>query len=120
MIYVCKNDGDYDGLSNIRLSVLRRLIIETNGLRHWVPEWAAVSLKPLYYCWYMRQWDMYFVKVRSNVSLEPGGDRIDGYRHSADSSNRIGTGRGRLGTGVQGDVKGIQKLQLYSTDDLQD
>ncbi|KAK8714763.1 hypothetical protein V6N13_042112 [Hibiscus sabdariffa] len=63
MIYVCKNDGDYDGLSNIRLSVLRRLIIETNGLRHWVPEWAAVSLKPLYYCWYMRQWDMYFVKI---------------------------------------------------------
>ncbi|KAK8477727.1 hypothetical protein V6N11_035697 [Hibiscus sabdariffa] len=76
MIYVCKNDGDYDGLSNIRLSVLRRLIIETNGLRHWVPEWAAVSLKPLYYCWYMRQWDMYFVKVRSNVSLEPGGDSM--------------------------------------------
>ncbi|GMJ06486.1 hypothetical protein like AT5G24080 [Hibiscus trionum] len=61
-IYVYKNDGDYDGLSsatnksNVRLSVLRRLIIETNGnlrlyrwdndvngSRQWVPEWAAVS-----------------------------------------------------------------------------
>ncbi|XVF12593.1 hypothetical protein REPUB_Repub08aG0132200 [Reevesia pubescens] len=61
-IYVYKNDGDYNGLSsatnqsNVRLSVLRRLIIETNGnlrlyrwdndvngSRQWVPEWAAVS-----------------------------------------------------------------------------
>ncbi|MBA0718917.1 hypothetical protein Golax_006634 [Gossypium laxum] len=61
-IYVHKNDGDYDGLSsatnksNVRLLVLRRLIIETNGnlrlyrwdndvngSRQWVPEWAAVS-----------------------------------------------------------------------------
>ncbi|XP_039044549.1 G-type lectin S-receptor-like serine/threonine-protein kinase At5g24080 isoform X2 [Hibiscus syriacus] len=61
-IYVYKNDGDYDGLSsatnksNVRLAVLRRLIIETNGnlrlyrwdndvngSRQWVPEWAAVS-----------------------------------------------------------------------------
>ncbi|XVF53484.1 hypothetical protein PTKIN_Ptkin05aG0103000 [Pterospermum kingtungense] len=61
-VYVYKNDGDYNGLSsatnrpNVRLSVLRRLIIETNGnlrlyrwdndvngSRQWVPEWAAVS-----------------------------------------------------------------------------
>ncbi|WRX17590.1 Protein kinase domain - like 10 [Theobroma cacao] len=61
-VYVHKNDGDYNGLasatnqSNVRLSVLRRLIIETNGnlrmyrwdndvngSRQWVPEWAAVS-----------------------------------------------------------------------------
>ncbi|XVE58438.1 hypothetical protein DITRI_Ditri04bG0169600 [Diplodiscus trichospermus] len=61
-IYVYKNDGDYNGLSsatnqsNVRLAVLRRLIIENNGnLRlyrwdndvngssQWVPEWAAVS-----------------------------------------------------------------------------
>ncbi|KAJ0043800.1 hypothetical protein Pint_17581 [Pistacia integerrima] len=60
-IYVYKNDGDTGGLSSAtnqstRLSVLRRLILETNGnirlyrwdndvngSRQWVPEWAAVS-----------------------------------------------------------------------------
>ncbi|KAJ6976864.1 hypothetical protein NC653_028897 [Populus alba x Populus x berolinensis] len=61
-VYVYKNDGDYNGLglassqSSTRLSVLRRLILETNGnlrlyrwdndvngSRQWVPEWAAVS-----------------------------------------------------------------------------
>ncbi|KAK1575384.1 hypothetical protein Q3G72_004986 [Acer saccharum] len=63
-VYVYKNDNDYNGLSsatnrsisNTRLSVLRRLILETNGnirlyrwdndvngSRQWVPEWAAVS-----------------------------------------------------------------------------
>lgn len=60
-VYVYKNDGDYTGLASAtnqstRLSVLRRLIIETNGnlrlyrwdddvngSRQWVPEWAAVS-----------------------------------------------------------------------------
>ncbi|OMO67038.1 S-locus glycoprotein [Corchorus olitorius] len=61
-VYVYKNDGDFNGLSsasnqsNVRLSVLRRLIIESNGnlrlyrwdndvngSRQWVPEWAAVS-----------------------------------------------------------------------------
>ncbi|XP_038708708.1 G-type lectin S-receptor-like serine/threonine-protein kinase At5g24080 isoform X2 [Tripterygium wilfordii] len=61
-VYVYKNDGDYNGLasatnkSTTRLSVLRRLILESNGnlrlyrwdndvngSRQWVPEWAAVS-----------------------------------------------------------------------------
>lgn len=60
-VYVYKNDGDNGGLSaatnrSTRLSVLRRLILETNGnlrlyrwdndvngSRQWVPEWAAVS-----------------------------------------------------------------------------
>ncbi|KAL9412370.1 hypothetical protein AB3S75_045907 [Citrus x aurantiifolia] len=60
-VYVYKNDGDYDGLASAanistRLTVLRRLILETNGnlrlyrwdndvngSRQWVPEWAAVS-----------------------------------------------------------------------------
>ncbi|TXG71048.1 hypothetical protein EZV62_005983 [Acer yangbiense] len=63
-VYVYKNDNDYNGLSsatnrsisNTRLSVLRRLILETNGnirlyrwdndvngSRQWVSEWAAVS-----------------------------------------------------------------------------
>lgn len=63
-VYVYKNDNDYNGLasatnrsnSNIRLQVLRRLILENNGnlrlyrwdndvngSRQWVPEWAAVS-----------------------------------------------------------------------------
>ncbi|XP_065859916.1 G-type lectin S-receptor-like serine/threonine-protein kinase At5g24080 [Euphorbia lathyris] len=60
-VYVYKNDADYSGLSPVtnrttRLSVLRRLILETNGnlrlyrwdndvngSRQWVPEWAAVS-----------------------------------------------------------------------------
>ncbi|XP_008234894.1 PREDICTED: G-type lectin S-receptor-like serine/threonine-protein kinase At5g24080 [Prunus mume] len=60
-VYVYKNDGDDGGLSaasNIsnRLSVLRRLTVESNGnlrlyrwdddvngTRQWVPEWAAVS-----------------------------------------------------------------------------
>ncbi|KAK9914370.1 hypothetical protein M0R45_038153 [Rubus argutus] len=60
-VYVYKNDGDDGGLSAVsnksnRLSVLRRLTLETNGnlrlyrwdddvngSRQWVPEWAAVS-----------------------------------------------------------------------------
>ncbi|EXC05931.1 G-type lectin S-receptor-like serine/threonine-protein kinase [Morus notabilis] len=60
-VYVYKNDGDYGGLSSAsnrstRLSVFRRLILESNGnlrlyrwdddvngSRQWVPEWAAVS-----------------------------------------------------------------------------
>lgn len=61
-VYVYKNDGDNGGLSRIsnnpskRLSVFRRLVLESNGnLRlyrwdndvngshQWVPEWAAVS-----------------------------------------------------------------------------
>jgi hypothetical protein len=61
-VYVYKNDGDYNGLgsatnqSSTRSTVLRRLILETNGnlrlyrwdnnvngSREWVPEWAAVS-----------------------------------------------------------------------------
>lgn len=60
-VYVYKNDGDYDGLSSAanrsaRLSVFRRLTLESNGnlrlyrwdddvngSRQWVPEWAAVS-----------------------------------------------------------------------------
>ncbi|XP_048228804.1 G-type lectin S-receptor-like serine/threonine-protein kinase At5g24080 isoform X2 [Ricinus communis] len=60
-VYVYKNDGDYNGLSSstnqsTRLSVIRRLILESNGnlrlyrwdndvngSRQWVPEWAAVS-----------------------------------------------------------------------------
>ncbi|WCJ36755.1 G-type lectin S-receptor-like serine/threonine-protein kinase At5g24080 [Euphorbia peplus] len=60
-VYVYKNDEDYNGLSSVtnrttRVSVLRRLILETNGnlrlyrwdndvngSRQWVPEWAAVS-----------------------------------------------------------------------------
>ncbi|KAJ8773192.1 hypothetical protein K2173_028369 [Erythroxylum novogranatense] len=60
-VYVYKNDGDYDGLASAtnrstKSSVLRRLILETNGnirlyrwdndvngSRQWVPEWAAVS-----------------------------------------------------------------------------
>ncbi|KAK3219933.1 hypothetical protein Dsin_013903 [Dipteronia sinensis] len=63
-VYVYKNDNDYNGLSSAinrsisstRLSVLRRLILETNGnlrlyrwdndvngSRQWVSEWAAVS-----------------------------------------------------------------------------
>uniref|UniRef100_A0A3N7FSV6 S-locus glycoprotein domain-containing protein n=1 Tax=Populus trichocarpa TaxID=3694 RepID=A0A3N7FSV6_POPTR len=61
-VYVYKNDGDYNGLglassqSSTRLSILRRLILKTNGnlrlyrwdndvngSRQWVPEWAAVS-----------------------------------------------------------------------------
>lgn len=60
-VYVYQNDGDYDGLASAtnkstRLTVLRRLILETNGnlrlyrwdndvngSRQWVPEWAAVS-----------------------------------------------------------------------------
>ncbi|KAF5934879.1 hypothetical protein HYC85_026008 [Camellia sinensis] len=60
-VYVYKNDGDNGGLSSssnqsIRVSIPRRLILETNGnlrlyrwdnnvngSRQWVPEWAAVS-----------------------------------------------------------------------------
>ncbi|KAM7274388.1 hypothetical protein ACFE04_029052 [Oxalis oulophora] len=62
-VYVYKNDNDVDGLSsaanrssNVRLAVLRRLVLESNGnirlyrwdndvngSRQWVPEWAAVS-----------------------------------------------------------------------------
>lgn len=63
-VYVYKNDGDDSGLSssvnqsnsNMRLSVIWKLIIESNGnvrlyrwdndvngSRQWVPEWAAVS-----------------------------------------------------------------------------
>ncbi|GAV84905.1 Pkinase domain-containing protein/S_locus_glycop domain-containing protein/B_lectin domain-containing protein [Cephalotus follicularis] len=60
-VYVYKNENDNDGLppatnKSTRLSVLRRLILETNGnirlyrwdndvngSRQWVPEWAAVS-----------------------------------------------------------------------------
>ncbi|XP_057480436.1 G-type lectin S-receptor-like serine/threonine-protein kinase At5g24080 isoform X2 [Actinidia eriantha] len=60
-VYVYKNDGDNGGLSSaknqsVSPSVLRRLILETNGnlrlyrwdndvngSRQWVPEWAALS-----------------------------------------------------------------------------
>ena len=60
-VYVYKNDGDHGGISastnrSTRLSVLRRLTLETNGnlrlyrwdddvngSRQWVAEWAAVS-----------------------------------------------------------------------------
>ncbi|KAJ4843378.1 hypothetical protein Tsubulata_032684 [Turnera subulata] len=60
-VYVHKNDNDFNGLASAinkstRLSILRRLILETNGnirmyrwdddvngSRQWVPEWAAVS-----------------------------------------------------------------------------
>lgn len=60
-VYVYKNDNDSEGLSSAlnrtnRPSVLRRLVIETNGnlrlyrwdndvngSRQWVPEWAAIS-----------------------------------------------------------------------------
>jgi hypothetical protein len=110
-VYVYKNDGDYNGLgsatnqSSTRSTVLRRLILETNGnlrlyrwdnnvngSREWVPEWAAVS-NPCDIAGICGNGVCNLDRSKTNASCTclPGTSKVGGDNFCVENSSSIGS-----------------------------
>ncbi|KAL6127635.1 hypothetical protein ACLB2K_070998 [Fragaria x ananassa] len=108
-VYVYKNDGDDGGLSatsnrSNRLSVLRRMTLETNGnlrlyrwdndvngSRQWVPEWAAVST-PCDISGICGNGICTLDRTKTNASCSclPGTNKVNGEGQCSENSSLIG------------------------------